>query len=293
MRDRLQPAKVAALVCALVAITSNALAQAPAAEPAANDVSGARLHYSKANRLFDLQRYSEAAHEYEAAYEAKDDPALLFNIGQAYRLAGDYQKAMGAYKSYLRRSPHPKNRAELETRIAELQKLVIEQRRTNEAPPIGNEQPSHELDAHETQTAQPAQPGTTTHAAVVDATATNNDRSDGNAGRGKRLAGIVLLAGGGAGLIAGGTLTGLAYQIQHQQSVPAPNTVYSASANSRMRAEQISGGVLLGVGAGAALAGVVSYVLGRREASRARGPVALIPYVAPGGAGLVLGGVLR
>ena len=35
------------------------------------------------------RRFAEAAEEYEAAYQAKDDPALLFNLGQAYRLAGN------------------------------------------------------------------------------------------------------------------------------------------------------------------------------------------------------------
>ena len=103
----------------------------------AQDVSAAREHYRRGTTLFDLQKYIEAAHEYELAYEAKDDPALLFNIAQSYRLGGDAIKALGAYKAYLRRVPHPPNREEVASRILELQKLADQQKRSQEAPPIG------------------------------------------------------------------------------------------------------------------------------------------------------------
>ena len=35
----------------------------------AKDVSVAREHYQRGTKLYDLQRYEEAAKEYEAAYE--------------------------------------------------------------------------------------------------------------------------------------------------------------------------------------------------------------------------------
>src|SRR5581483_10787209 len=69
--------------------------------------------------------------------EAKHDPALLFNIGQAYRFAGDLPKAIGAFKSYLRRMPKAPNRPEVEARIAEMQKLLDEQKQGQSKPPAG------------------------------------------------------------------------------------------------------------------------------------------------------------
>jgi tetratricopeptide (TPR) repeat protein len=85
-----------------------------------NDAKAAKAHYEKGVVLYDLQRYEEAAAEYEAAYEAKPDPALLYNCGQAWRLAGKRDKALRAYQAYLRRMPQTPNRVEIEARIEEL-----------------------------------------------------------------------------------------------------------------------------------------------------------------------------
>src|SRR5262245_2800841 len=84
----------------------------------------ARQHFEQGSRLYDLQRFHEAAHEYEAAYELHPDPALLFNIGQAYRLGNEPDRALLAFRSYLRRVPDAPNRTEVEARIAQLQELV-------------------------------------------------------------------------------------------------------------------------------------------------------------------------
>src|SRR4051812_33956411 len=82
----------------------------------------AKEHYQRGTTLYDLQRYVEAAGEYEQAYELKHEPALLFNIGQAYRLAGDAQRAIGAYRSYLRRVPDSPNREATLALIEDLKK---------------------------------------------------------------------------------------------------------------------------------------------------------------------------
>ena len=80
----------------------------------------AKQHYERGTTLYDLGKYLEAAHEYEAAFDAHSDPALLFNIGQAFRLGGDNASATRAYRSYLRRLPDAPNRAEVERLLASL-----------------------------------------------------------------------------------------------------------------------------------------------------------------------------
>lgn len=87
-------------------------------------VNAAREHYRKGTTLFDLSRYAEAAREFELAYEAKPDPALLYNLAQSHRLAGASSAALQAYKAYLRRMPAAPNRAEVESRIAEVQQKL-------------------------------------------------------------------------------------------------------------------------------------------------------------------------
>jgi tetratricopeptide (TPR) repeat protein len=88
---------------------------------AADETQTARQHYARGTKLYDLGRYLEAAKEYEATYELKDDPAILFNIGQAYRLGHAYADGIRAYKSFLRRSPEAPQRALVEGYIRDMQ----------------------------------------------------------------------------------------------------------------------------------------------------------------------------
>jgi tetratricopeptide (TPR) repeat protein len=109
-----------------------------------DDLASARTHYRRGMKAYDLGRYLDAAHEYEQAYDAKEDPALLFNIAQAYRLGGDNASAVRAYRSFLRRVPRAPNRAEVEARIDELQKILDQQVRAKEGPPDGTLSPGKE-----------------------------------------------------------------------------------------------------------------------------------------------------
>src|SRR5437879_13770949 len=62
------------------------LALFPSPARAVDDASRVAMeHFRKGTRAYDLGRFLEAANEYEKAYEAKETPALLYNLGQAYR----------------------------------------------------------------------------------------------------------------------------------------------------------------------------------------------------------------
>jgi len=90
---------------------------------AADQPSGAATaHVRKATAAYNLGKYTEAAAEYEAAYEQTLDPNLLFNIGQACRLAGDPEKALTAYRSFLRSAPQSEQRRLAESKIRELER---------------------------------------------------------------------------------------------------------------------------------------------------------------------------
>ena len=81
----------------------------------------AREHYKKGTAAYNLGKYAEAAQEYELSYRATLDPALLFNVAQAYRLAGDRKKALTAYKSYLRSAPDGDKRELAEAKVHEIE----------------------------------------------------------------------------------------------------------------------------------------------------------------------------
>ena len=98
-------------ICALL-FARTALAQ--------SNVDQAREHYRKGTAAYNLGHYAEAAREYEATYELTLDPAALFNTAQAYRLAGETQKAVLAYKGYLRAAPQGSERQVAEQKLDEL-----------------------------------------------------------------------------------------------------------------------------------------------------------------------------
>lgn len=127
--------RAAVAVFAICALSSAARAD--------DDPAQARQHFEEGSKLYDLGQYLEAAHEYEIAYKFKADPALLFNIGQAYRLGGDKAAAIRAYRGFLRRAPEDSpNRPEVESQIATLQKLVDEEKRSTTSPPVGTLPPT-------------------------------------------------------------------------------------------------------------------------------------------------------
>lgn len=113
-----------ALVVALVLLVMVSGVQA-ADQP--KDVATA--HVRKATAAYNLGKYAEAAKEYEAAYEQTLDPNLLFNIAQAYRLAGDREKAIMAYRSFIRSAPQSEQRHLAESKMRELE------RQRSTAPP--------------------------------------------------------------------------------------------------------------------------------------------------------------
>jgi hypothetical protein len=96
----------------------------------------ARRHYEEGTKAFNLGEYPRAVSEFKAAYNAKPDPLLLYNIGQSFRLGGDASQALFFYRSFLRNMPAAPNRKEVEGRIRVLEKQVEEQKR--ETPPGGS-----------------------------------------------------------------------------------------------------------------------------------------------------------
>jgi tetratricopeptide (TPR) repeat protein len=110
-------------------------ATAYAAEPRDKDPTALRELFKRATTHFNLGKFKEAAIEYEQLYEAHPDPVLLYNIAQSYRLAGESERALFFYRSYLRNNPQAKNRAEVDARIVDLEHLVSEQKKTQTRPP--------------------------------------------------------------------------------------------------------------------------------------------------------------
>jgi tetratricopeptide (TPR) repeat protein len=101
----------------------------------ADNVEVARQRYEQGSKDFDLGRYDDAVKEYAAAYDAKPDPALLYNIAQAHKLAGHAAEALRFYRVFLVRLPKAPNADEVRIKIAELQRVIDQQQKAQTMPP--------------------------------------------------------------------------------------------------------------------------------------------------------------
>src|SRR5258708_594302 len=94
----------------------------------------AKEHYKKGLSLYALGKYSDAAAEYEAAFELEPDPALLYNAAQAHRLAGNKPRALTLYQSFLRMFPE-KDDGSVARHITELRSAIEAEGRAQRSPP--------------------------------------------------------------------------------------------------------------------------------------------------------------
>ena len=97
---------------------------------------------------YDLGRYDDAIKEFEAAYQLKNDPAFLYNLAQSYRLAGNEERALHFYETYLRYVPKAPNRAEIEDRITALERqMATKSKATHDPAARRDDAPCHRHDA--------------------------------------------------------------------------------------------------------------------------------------------------
>jgi hypothetical protein len=109
------------------------LAAGPAA--AREHHADGKHHLKRAAELAGAGKCAAAVKEYTAAYEALHDPIVLFNRGECYRRLGENAKAAEDYRGYLKGFPGAPNRADLEGRIAALERPAPPRPATAPRPP--------------------------------------------------------------------------------------------------------------------------------------------------------------
>jgi hypothetical protein len=129
-RRRLAGVVVVAAALAIWAPPGRAQTAVPSAS-----TEEARAYADKATAAFALTHYAVAAENFEKAFELRPDPALLYNAAQSHRLAGNKQRALELYRSYLRLYAKKDKRAEIEARIAELEAAIARDNAVTTRPP--------------------------------------------------------------------------------------------------------------------------------------------------------------
>ena len=96
-----------------LALTTPAYAQAPTEEAKV----AAKAHIDAGTKLYNVQKYEEAAEEYQKAYLLDPKPAYLYASAQSQRLGGDCAKALRSYDAYLRTNPPEAEKVKARTNI--------------------------------------------------------------------------------------------------------------------------------------------------------------------------------
>jgi tetratricopeptide (TPR) repeat protein len=219
----------------------------------------ARQQYQEGTKLYDLGRFDDAIRKYEEAYRLYDDPAILYNIAQAHRLAHHNERAIFFYRSFLRRAPDTDNRSEVEGHINELQSAM-----PTRPVALPKDAPSAPPPMLPPKNEKPA----ATYLSPAAATSSVIDLERGR-GRSLRTAGLSLAGAGMLGVIAGIVASIVAKKDSDAVTGESTNGMrYDPSKSSQGELADKLGIVLDCIGGAAVVAGVVVAVLGYRARSR-------------------------
>lgn len=200
----------------------------------------AMLRYENGTRLYGMQRFVEAAHEFEAAYALSQQAELLFNLGRAWEDAGELERALDAFVRFEAAGAPRYDLAQLRARIARLRGQLAAARPIPAAPPS----PAARVVVPPSPPPSPApRPGAP-------------------------VGPIVLMSVGGAALLATIPLWASARSTYDDLVVVCPMgscpTVFEGDARRAARFA-VAGDVLLGVGAASLAAGVTWLLLDRQR----------------------------
>jgi tetratricopeptide (TPR) repeat protein len=267
----------------------------------AEDKTAAKERYAHARSLYDLGHFAEAAKEFEAAYELKNDPAFLYDLAQSYRQAGNPERALHFYRTYLRYVPKPANRAEIDARIAALEQQLAQKGTGTEPPPANPPPPTTTTTPPPTGPPPPftalpppgpsepppataLPPPTLVEAAPPPAPSSPPDRA-----RMMRIGGIAT-AGVGAFMVLIGIIeySRASSASQEVESEAANGLPFDPSVERRGQSAQTAEAWFLTLGVLAGAGGAALWYYGRHlgaAAESATARVSLAPVLSPGGGG--------
>lgn len=141
VRSWLSVGVLLSVLCGVLAISSPGFADRAAA-------TEAQRAYQRGLKHYNLSQWQPALEAFQAAYLAKPDPALLFNIGQCQRQLADYRNAANSFRAFLREQPNiaALQRTQVEGLLLQMEQ-ALQEARANQPPqglvaPPSGESPS-------------------------------------------------------------------------------------------------------------------------------------------------------
>ncbi len=87
----------------------------------------AKEHFGAGKQAYEAGEYEKAIREFKAARQVKPSPILEYNIALAYERLGRLDLAVTHYEAYLIQDPAAQNRADVESKIRNLQNRITRQ----------------------------------------------------------------------------------------------------------------------------------------------------------------------
>ena len=210
--------------------------------PAEADDEAARRHFRLGQAYYENGQFAEAATEFEQAYQLSGRSVLLYNVYLSHRDALHTRQSYEALRQYLDEVPNPPDEDRLRARLAHLERALAGQPETTEP---------------ETTEPETTEPETTEPVTAPDPTETAEESSS--------PLPIAVMAGGG-GLMLGGVVAALISRgarsdldsICNEDGACPPDSNWESLVSKGQRSARAAD-VMLGVGAVAAVSGVVLY----------------------------------
>lgn len=133
----------------MLALGAALLVTLPARAADDPDTARARQYVADAQLAYKLGEFEKSVVAWKDAYRLKPVPAILFNLAQALRMAGDYPQSRFQYENYLRDMPNAPNRLEVERQIEQLQRLIAEQATAEQELEVDEEEQQSRQDAED------------------------------------------------------------------------------------------------------------------------------------------------
>jgi hypothetical protein len=222
----------------------------------------AKHHFEEGQKAYQLGDFPRAITEWRTAFDISGEPILLYNLGQAHRLAKDYDQALFFYKQFLASgSGSRSDREVVQQKVVELDALIAAQRKTQQSPPTGTANPKSLATTPEPTPPAPA-PAPPAPAPVAP---TVRHAPDAKQGRTLIITGATLgavgvaLIGAGVGFALGAKSAG------DEVTQPAPMQRFDPATESRGKTFDALAITSFVIGGASAAAGLVTGLLGWRE----------------------------
>lgn len=124
----------------------------------------AHMRFDLGRRYYDNGRFSDAAQEFQRAYALHPVPDLLYNLYLAYRDAGEDAPAADALRRYLADLPEGEHRAQLEARLATLERRLASPTPADDSEAASATEPTATSADEPTVQAPPQPPASSSHA---------------------------------------------------------------------------------------------------------------------------------